>query len=285
MFCRLFFLIFFLTTFSGYYAISGVFQYKKKAAKICVSAKSGSTSFLGALYEALTDQEYPSSEKSNPHQCGKGNCCGPVMHQMRCGWKNIDGFNWYDSTPRKDDHNFSYSVMMMREPLLRVISAWQSKVRPYFCVEGGVRDGGTSFCGRHHFAGFIEDLESKICPSNHHFDTQYSQCGKPDDYRDVYELGINATEFTPLSRALDLKVNITLPHRHESQPQNLAEPEAKAKKTYLSTAQVKPVVEAIYRIYENDYRYYRFPKNLTADINHVKDVFSSTRYECFAGKK
>ena len=157
-------------------------------------------------------------------------------------------------------------------------------MRPHFCEEGGKRDQ-QKFCGRHHFAGFIEDLESKICPSNEHFDTQYSQCGKPDNYRDVYELGINSTDFIPLSRALDLKVNITLLHslhRHESQ-QKIANLTAKAKKTSLSTTQVKPVVEAIYRIYEKDYRYYRFPKKLTADINHVKDAFSIFKHECFVG--
>ena len=102
---------------------------------VCVPPKSGTTSFLSAMYEAMTGELYdPKSSCPNRsqtvwiHQAVRENICGMerVMHstqRMTIG----ELTSLLHATPPPDVFSFA----LTRDPISRAISGYKSKVRFY----------------------------------------------------------------------------------------------------------------------------------------------------------
>lgn len=270
-------------------AFNVYFEYRKKHFHICDPAKAGSTSLSTTMYLAMSgDQEYPL-------HCYTKNPGGYVMN-FKCGWDKIPTFkvlllsDHATFTPHPKRLPFvNYSMIVVRDPLHRIVSAWRSKIRPALCVsetdskidirlKGMLAKQGKNMT----FVSFTQFVLSHLHLNewkNAHWDPQIDICGSPYHYQTRLKLEeLNETSFNDLSHATGVTMKLSQHGMYSNKTRGYRE----------SNASHRPhdklldlTLDKIYNYYHEDYTRYGYIQNRTADVAFLAKVFSQFPEECF----
>jgi len=262
---RLFFL-FAAVIITSIHAKNIYFDYNSTTFHVCVNAKSGSTSIAFELYEALTQSPYPKSCEEK-HQWPQG---------FSCGFDEIPTFRRHKQLPPKVD----YGLLILRNPLHRVLSSWRSKVRPNKCTSSGdklidsVERNGFYKQWNTDFVSFSTFVLGKLDQDNIHWNPQFDLCDETSYYNDVVDLEkTTPTSFIPLSQALG--VPFIMKHSHHSKKI------VDGRKLEAAEKKLKNVLKRIYTFYSEDYKQYGFTSNVIEDTAFLANEFSQYPRKCF----
>ena len=204
--------------------------------------------------------------------------CGYVQN-VGCSFRDIPGFEVLDRV-----QGDAYSVRMTRDPLLRIVSAWKSKVRCANCAKGEWRDSTRTNTPNNckTFRAFIDGLASTrqgIEGWNPHWRPQSMLCRGA--FRDVVRLEeVEQESFAPLLKYWGAPY-VAFPRTHASMRQGknvtraVLQPEAGRLSKYTQ------VVERIHDIYDMDYRALGYERSTEENAVSVMQVFDTLGEECF----
>lgn len=272
-------------------AFNVYFEYREKHFHICDPAKAGSTSLSNTMYLAMSGgQKFP-DHCNQRHQ---------FVMRFKCGWDKIPTFKVLlfsadaTFTPYPKRLPFvNYSMIIVRDPLHRIVSSWKSKIRPALCVsetdtkiDTDYQIGILAKQGKNMtFVSFTQFVLNHLHLNewkNAHWDPQIEICGSPYHYQTRLKLEeLNETAFNDLSLATG--VTMKLEHLHSS-----AHESNKTRGFRESNASYRPhdklldlTLDKIYNYYDDDYSYYGYIQNRTADVAFLAKEFSQFPEECF----
>jgi hypothetical protein len=207
--------------------------------------------------------------------------CGYVQN-LGCSFSEVPGFQVLDSV-----RGGAYSVRMARNPLLRVLSAWKSKVRCANCTKGGRRDPFRKYDASNPnkcktFRAFVDSLATtrqNIDRWDEHWRPQAILCSGA--FHDVVKLeDVQPDSFAPLLKYWGVPY-VAYPHTHASgrhgndNSRAVPQPDADRLSKYTE------VLERIYDLYDMDYRALGYDRRTEVDVALVMSVFEYLGETCF----
>jgi len=230
------------------------------------------------VYEALAQSPYPKS-------CIEAN---RWAQYFSCGFDKIPTFRLHEHIPPKT--KVDYGLLILRNPLHRVLSAWRSKARSKKCTSRGDKRIDTidrdAIYKRWNtdFVSFSQFVWGKLDQDNIHWNPQFDVCDETRHYDDVVDLEkTNPTSFTPFSKALG--VPFIMKHVHSSKKimkhVHSSKKIVSGRKLEAAEKKMKNVLKRIYTFYSEDYEQYGFKCNTTEDMAFLANEFSQYPRKCF----
>lgn len=239
-------------------AFDKTFHYNNQRVRVCVNAKAGSTSMAAMLFRMFSGHEYPQT-------CNDAHIW---LQDFTCGWQNISNLSVTQGGVAEQ------SLLVLRNPVERVVSAWKSKVRPKHCtnardhlIDESDREKFMEKCGQPTygigFQDFIQTIPHCVDP---HWIPQHLLCGPIDQYDRVTDVSV--PEVNILGKWLDMPPP-SFPHEHASKSHlgNVLH------EYPVDNTIVAHLLQRIYAYYKTDYSMYMFSKNVSRDEAVIRQAF------------
>lgn len=182
----------------------------------------------------------------------------------------------------KDQTKYAYSLLITRDPIERVVSSWESKIRQGDCTTETNKNHDKELgLKSQSFVEFVKMIymDSLQKPNRYrslqeHWIPQYKECGPKSGYTNSTDLAdIDVETFSEVSKVMGLESRMIFPHLHHSVKTD-AIATAPPSPSQADIYAVMPLVKVLYSYYAVDFAYYKYARDEQRHAKHILGVFS-----------